>query len=212
LSSFVALRFLSPNRYHLLDNNCNHFTNDVSNFLTGRDIPADIRNQPSELINTFGFLLFFAFFFSSFFPIFRCSQTFPFPFSLFSPIGQMMRPMIEQMFGPSSIPAGAPLFSQQQQPFYAQQSHQALPHAQQPPPAASTTLSFMKVQTPGVYSTGQIVTIVAKLKGFLAEEKLSLESDPASIDVLDRALKSAFNTKTLKLTDSTYKFIGLLLL
>ena len=124
----------------------------------------------------------------------------------------MMRPLIEQMFGPSSIPAGAPLFSQQQQPFNAPQSHQALPHAQQPPPAASTTLSFMKVQTPGVYSTGQIVTIVAKLKGFLAEEKLSLESDPASIDVLDRALKSAFNTKTLKLTDSTYKFIGLLLL
>ncbi|BGP39392.1 hypothetical protein JCM10449v2_003330 [Rhodotorula kratochvilovae] len=38
--------------YHLLDFNCNTFTNDVLGFLNGGSIPADIRNQPTEIMAT----------------------------------------------------------------------------------------------------------------------------------------------------------------
>ncbi|GAA5882665.1 hypothetical protein JCM16303_006535 [Sporobolomyces ruberrimus] len=39
-------------KYHLLEFNCNHFTNDVVGFLSGRSIPFDILNQPKELMAT----------------------------------------------------------------------------------------------------------------------------------------------------------------
>ncbi|GAA5904725.1 uncharacterized protein JCM6883_003886 [Sporobolomyces salmoneus] len=39
-------------RYHLLEFNCNHFTNDVVGFLNGRTIPFEILNQPKELMAT----------------------------------------------------------------------------------------------------------------------------------------------------------------
>ncbi|GAA5836340.1 hypothetical protein JCM3766R1_003494 [Sporobolomyces carnicolor] len=39
-------------RYHLLEFNCNHFTNDVIGFLNGKTIPAEILNQPKELMAT----------------------------------------------------------------------------------------------------------------------------------------------------------------
>ncbi|GAA5956515.1 hypothetical protein JCM3765_003469 [Sporobolomyces pararoseus] len=39
-------------RYHLLEFNCNHFTNDVIGFLNGRTIPFEILNQPTELMAT----------------------------------------------------------------------------------------------------------------------------------------------------------------
>ncbi|KAG0362004.1 hypothetical protein BGZ54_008818 [Gamsiella multidivaricata] len=55
--------------YHLLDNNCNNFTNDVCKFLVGKPIPSNITSLPADFLNT--------------------------------PFGQMMRPMIENMFGPS---------------------------------------------------------------------------------------------------------------
>ncbi|GAA5829936.1 hypothetical protein JCM11251_007938 [Rhodosporidiobolus azoricus] len=38
--------------YHLLTFNCNTFTNDVLGFLNGQSIPAEIRNQPTEIMST----------------------------------------------------------------------------------------------------------------------------------------------------------------
>lgn len=149
----------------------------MSLFLTGRETPRDIRDQPSELINT--------------------------------PIGQMMRPMIEQMFGPSSIPAGAPLVFDQAglnpQLFHPSSFQGA------PAPPSKPTPKFVGAKTPSIYPAGQVVTIFAKLKAFLEEEKPELRSDPASLDLLDRALKSAFNTKTLKLTEGVFQFLEELL-
>ncbi|KAJ1982061.1 hypothetical protein H4R35_000454 [Dimargaris xerosporica] len=39
-------------RYHLLDNNCNHFTNDAVQFLTGQEIPSHIRDLPRDVLST----------------------------------------------------------------------------------------------------------------------------------------------------------------
>lgn len=70
----------SPDKYHILNNNCNHFTHDIAFFLTGKNllnhlfliylllgngIPDYILNQHKELMNT--------------------------------KIGQMILPMLEQM-------------------------------------------------------------------------------------------------------------------
>ncbi|KAF8979842.1 hypothetical protein BGZ46_004971 [Entomortierella lignicola] len=38
--------------YHLLDNNCNNFSNDVCQFLVGRPIPSHITSLPAEFLNT----------------------------------------------------------------------------------------------------------------------------------------------------------------
>ena len=57
-------------KYHLLDNNCNNFSDEVCQFLLGKKIPSHITGLPAEFIKT--------------------------------PMGQMLKPMIEQMFGPSS--------------------------------------------------------------------------------------------------------------
>ncbi|KAG2183580.1 hypothetical protein INT43_006586 [Umbelopsis isabellina] len=57
-------------KYHLLDFNCNTFTNDICQFLTGANIPAHITDLPADFLNT--------------------------------PFGQSLRPMIENMFGPST--------------------------------------------------------------------------------------------------------------
>lgn len=38
--------------YHLLEFNCNTFTNDALGFLNGRQIPRDIRDQPSDIMST----------------------------------------------------------------------------------------------------------------------------------------------------------------
>jgi desumoylating isopeptidase 1 len=47
-----------PERYHLLDNNCNNFSNDVAVFLTGKTIPEDVRGLPQEVLATpFGQML-----------------------------------------------------------------------------------------------------------------------------------------------------------
>lgn len=56
-------------KYHLLDNNCNSFSNEVCQFLVGKSIPKHITGLPAEFLST--------------------------------PLGQSLRPMIEQMFGPS---------------------------------------------------------------------------------------------------------------
>ncbi|RUP47209.1 DUF862-domain-containing protein [Jimgerdemannia flammicorona] len=39
-------------KYHLLDNNCNNFTNDVCQFLTGKSIPSHITSLPADFLNT----------------------------------------------------------------------------------------------------------------------------------------------------------------
>ncbi|XP_062331016.1 desumoylating isopeptidase 1b [Osmerus eperlanus] len=39
-------------KYHLLEHNCNTFTNEVAQFLTGSQIPAHITNLPSEILST----------------------------------------------------------------------------------------------------------------------------------------------------------------
>ena len=41
-----------PDKYHLLDNNCNSFTNEVSQFLTGNPIPSYITGLPAEIMET----------------------------------------------------------------------------------------------------------------------------------------------------------------
>ncbi|KAG0017676.1 hypothetical protein BGZ80_008035 [Entomortierella chlamydospora] len=38
--------------YHLLDNNCNNFSNDVCQFLVGRTIPSHITSLPADFLNT----------------------------------------------------------------------------------------------------------------------------------------------------------------
>jgi len=38
--------------YHILNNNCNHFTNEIAFFLCGKTLPDNILNQHNELNNT----------------------------------------------------------------------------------------------------------------------------------------------------------------
>lgn len=42
----------SQTTYNVKSHNCNHFTNECSNFLVGKDIPHDILNQANDLFNT----------------------------------------------------------------------------------------------------------------------------------------------------------------
>ncbi|KAI8997841.1 PPPDE putative peptidase domain-containing protein [Pilobolus umbonatus] len=42
----------TPERYHLLDFNCNTFSNDLCQFLTGKAIPNHITDLPAEFLNT----------------------------------------------------------------------------------------------------------------------------------------------------------------
>ncbi|CAI8000467.1 Desumoylating isopeptidase 1 [Geodia barretti] len=41
-----------PEKYDLLEHNCNNFTNDVSQFLTGKPIPSYITGLPKEILDT----------------------------------------------------------------------------------------------------------------------------------------------------------------
>ena len=38
--------------YHILNNNCNHFTNEIVNFLVGNPLPDWILKQHDEIANT----------------------------------------------------------------------------------------------------------------------------------------------------------------
>ncbi|KXS17388.1 DUF862-domain-containing protein [Gonapodya prolifera JEL478] len=42
----------TADKYHLLDNNCNNFTNEVCQFLVGRTIPSHITGLPNEFLQT----------------------------------------------------------------------------------------------------------------------------------------------------------------
>ncbi|KAI8911713.1 PPPDE putative peptidase domain-containing protein [Gorgonomyces haynaldii] len=60
----------TADKYHLLDNNCNSFSDEVCQFLVGKGIPSHITGLPAEFLST--------------------------------PFGQMIRPMIENMYGRSA--------------------------------------------------------------------------------------------------------------
>lgn len=47
----LSHRYL-PENYHVLDNNCNNFTDECSQFLTGSPIPKEIRDLPAEFAST----------------------------------------------------------------------------------------------------------------------------------------------------------------
>ncbi|XP_035695092.1 desumoylating isopeptidase 1-like [Branchiostoma floridae] len=42
----------SGETYHLLQHNCNNFSSEVAQFLTGNDVPANITNLPNEVLST----------------------------------------------------------------------------------------------------------------------------------------------------------------
>ena len=43
-----------PGKYHLLERNCNNFSNEVSEFLVGHGIPSEIVSMPQDLLSTYG--------------------------------------------------------------------------------------------------------------------------------------------------------------
>lgn len=76
----LAQSSFRPHDYHLLEHNCNNFSSEVAQFLTGRDIPSYITSLPEEVMST--------------------------------PLGQMLRPLIDTM---SVQPSGGhAVFNQQQ--------------------------------------------------------------------------------------------------
>ncbi|XP_076458272.1 desumoylating isopeptidase 1-like [Babylonia areolata] len=48
----LSLSTFRPERYHLLDHNCNTFSNEVAQFLTGKGIPSHITNLPQDVLST----------------------------------------------------------------------------------------------------------------------------------------------------------------
>lgn len=48
----LFLSRLRGDRYRLFEHNCNTFTNEVAQFLTGRTIPSYITDLPSEVLST----------------------------------------------------------------------------------------------------------------------------------------------------------------
>lgn len=43
----------SPDTYNLLEHNCNTFSNEVAQLLTGNTIPSHITNLPAEVLETY---------------------------------------------------------------------------------------------------------------------------------------------------------------
>uniref|UniRef100_A0A0B7AU60 PPPDE domain-containing protein n=1 Tax=Arion vulgaris TaxID=1028688 RepID=A0A0B7AU60_9EUPU len=41
-----------PEKYHLFHHNCNNFTSELAQFLTGKDIPSHITSLPQEVLST----------------------------------------------------------------------------------------------------------------------------------------------------------------
>lgn len=52
---YLSLNY-SPGTYNLFKHNCNSFTNEVSNFLVGQDIPKYILDLPEEILQTYELL------------------------------------------------------------------------------------------------------------------------------------------------------------
>ena len=53
--SFFLLSYFTfrPECYHLLDHNCNTFSDETAQFLCGQHIPAHITNLPKEVLETY---------------------------------------------------------------------------------------------------------------------------------------------------------------
>ena len=51
-NEIMSLIIFRPNRYHLLEHNCNTFSSEVAQFLTGKDIPSNITGLPAEVLST----------------------------------------------------------------------------------------------------------------------------------------------------------------
>lgn len=49
----LAGNVFTADRYHLLENNCNDFTNEVCQFLVGRGIPSHITGLPDNFLRTY---------------------------------------------------------------------------------------------------------------------------------------------------------------
>lgn len=47
-----SFSFHSPEKYHIFEHNCNTFSSEVAQFLTGRKIPSYITDLPSEVLAT----------------------------------------------------------------------------------------------------------------------------------------------------------------
>lgn len=74
----LSHRYL-PENYHVLDNNCNNFTDECSQFLTGSPIPKGIQWKSIK------------------FPNFLEIRDLPAEFAS-TPLGAMLRPMIDNFF------------------------------------------------------------------------------------------------------------------
>ncbi|OWA54253.1 putative Desumoylating isopeptidase 1, partial [Hypsibius exemplaris] len=48
----MSLTTFKGSRYHLLDHNCNNFSNEMAQFLTGKSIPSYITDLPAEILAT----------------------------------------------------------------------------------------------------------------------------------------------------------------
>jgi hypothetical protein len=48
----LSSQVFTADRYHLLENNCNDFTNEVCQFLVGRGIPDHITALPDNFLRT----------------------------------------------------------------------------------------------------------------------------------------------------------------
>eukprot|EP00158_Paraphelidium_tribonemae_P006045 Partr_v1_DN27641_c3_g1_i1_m65080 putative Desumoylating isopeptidase 1 len=80
-------------KYHLLDNNCNNFSNEFCQILVGKQIPAHITSLPGDFLQT--------------------------------PLGQMLRPMIDGMMGSRASVASVPTPSSSR-PIFPPHAHSAL--------------------------------------------------------------------------------------
>lgn len=49
---YFLLIFHRPEKYHLFEHNCNTFSSEVAQFLTGTKIPSYIIDLPSEVLAT----------------------------------------------------------------------------------------------------------------------------------------------------------------
>lgn len=52
INSILISYFYSPTSYHIFENNCNNFSNELAIFLTGNNIPDYILNLPKEFLST----------------------------------------------------------------------------------------------------------------------------------------------------------------
>jgi hypothetical protein len=52
VTQFISNPFYRPECYNLFEHNCNTFSNEAGQFLTGRTIPKYIQELPKDVLNT----------------------------------------------------------------------------------------------------------------------------------------------------------------